>query len=738
MLGRGFGFVLGAVTLFASALLTGGRRAVAAVPDARAPAGSASSPAACRRATGRREVVAARGVRRVAGLAYGLVHEPVVLAVRARLPGVALVRARRRRRDEPRALAASLRHHLAGLRPPRAVRQLPARAGRRPARAARAAPRLPPGGVRAPSCSRLRGEPDGGRLLGTGAADGWPNPFCRCASCTSARAAGDAARPDLGAGRRHAAARLRAGGAARRAARRPRPDRAAARAAHPRAPRPLRPGVLLFRAWVPADEPLDVLGPPAASSEAATWVAPGRAGAVRRGRARATGIASARYDVRVPRRGARRRRRAVRALRRDRSRRDGCSTPPTPARCRRRDGRRRARRGATTWCCSRRRSATTPTRHRPPRPADLPRCSCAGCAGRGAVTDAHRRGRRPPRPPQPAAAASSRDRLGRLGRARARRRRAHARHAAAPRRAPRRILVLGGARSGKSRCGRGAARRTSPVTYVATALPRRRRPRVGATGPAAPGAAARALVDAGDRRPRAAARDRRRAAARRLPDAVAHPRVDAHDAWDDARAARPSRPSTARVDELVEAWRTTRRASSRSPTRSARASCRDRVGPAVPRRAGCAQRTARRGAATRCCSSSPASRNLLEDDHCQRRPRRRRRADRPRPTATARAAALQRQARLTKPAGALGRLEELSVGLRRAGPLPAAAVRAGPRVVLVRGRPRRRAVRRVGVPAPRSPRRWCATSSPAAPRSTCSPARPVPRCASSTWACPST
>jgi len=27
-------------------------------------------------------------------------------------------------------------------------------------------------------------------LLGTGAADGWPNPHCRCASCTAARAAG--------------------------------------------------------------------------------------------------------------------------------------------------------------------------------------------------------------------------------------------------------------------------------------------------------------------------------------------------------------------------------------------------------------------------------------------------------------------------------------------------------------------------------------------------------------------
>ena len=28
-------------------------------------------------------------------------------------------------------------------------------------------------------------------LLGTGSADGWPNPFCGCASCESARADGE-------------------------------------------------------------------------------------------------------------------------------------------------------------------------------------------------------------------------------------------------------------------------------------------------------------------------------------------------------------------------------------------------------------------------------------------------------------------------------------------------------------------------------------------------------------------
>ena len=32
-------------------------------------------------------------------------------------------------------------------------------------------------------------------LLGTGSADGWPNPFCRCASCDTERADGYARRP---------------------------------------------------------------------------------------------------------------------------------------------------------------------------------------------------------------------------------------------------------------------------------------------------------------------------------------------------------------------------------------------------------------------------------------------------------------------------------------------------------------------------------------------------------------
>ena len=61
--GAGFGFVLGATTLFASALLTGGVGSVAAVPDARCRLGGPRCRAASPRVRARRDR-AARGVRR--------------------------------------------------------------------------------------------------------------------------------------------------------------------------------------------------------------------------------------------------------------------------------------------------------------------------------------------------------------------------------------------------------------------------------------------------------------------------------------------------------------------------------------------------------------------------------------------------------------------------------------------------------------------------------------------------
>ena len=92
------------------------------------------------------------------------------------------------------------------------------------------------------------------------------------------------------------------------------------------------------------------------------------------------------------------------------------------------------------------------------------------------------------------------------------------------------------------------------------------------------------------------------------------------------------------------------------------------------------------------------------------------------PDESAREAALQRQARLTKPTGALGRLEELSVwasGVQgRCPPQRFERVR-------VVSSPATTASRRPGCrrTRPRSPRRWWPTSSPAARRSTCSPAQ---------------
>lgn len=110
-------------------------------------------------------------------------------------------------------------------------------------------------------------------LLGSGSADGWPNPFCRCASCESARADGivrgqSAALIDgrllLDAGPEVRSAAVRHG---------VRLDNVRhilvghAHADH------LGPQLLLFRSWV-SDEPLDVVGPPAVVDACRDWVAP--------------------------------------------------------------------------------------------------------------------------------------------------------------------------------------------------------------------------------------------------------------------------------------------------------------------------------------------------------------------------------------------------------------------------------------------------------------------------------
>lgn len=137
-------------------------------------------------------------------------------------------------------------------------------------------------------------------MLGTGSADGWPNPFCTCASCTTERVAG----------------RLRgqtsvlvdgqllldAGPETPRAAARHGADLSALRhvlVTHQH-PDHCSPAFLLFRSWVAgvAEEPLDVVGPPEVVEAARMWVAPDAAVRfvpVRPGDRLTLG----RYDVRV-------------------------------------------------------------------------------------------------------------------------------------------------------------------------------------------------------------------------------------------------------------------------------------------------------------------------------------------------------------------------------------------------------------------------------------------------------
>lgn len=110
-------------------------------------------------------------------------------------------------------------------------------------------------------------------LLGTGAADGWPNPHCACASCATARATGSlrgqtSALLDetllLDCGPEAPPAAQRAGldltGLRHVLLTHAHPDHCA-------------PAFLLFRAWV-SHRPLDVLGPPEVIEQARMWVAP--------------------------------------------------------------------------------------------------------------------------------------------------------------------------------------------------------------------------------------------------------------------------------------------------------------------------------------------------------------------------------------------------------------------------------------------------------------------------------
>src|SRR5690625_4353145 len=111
-------------------------------------------------------------------------------------------------------------------------------------------------------------------LLGTGSADGWPNPFCGCASCRWAAAAGEirgqtAALVDD-------ALLLDCGPEAPRAAARCGRSLAGVRQmvfthAHPDH---LGPLALLMRQWAGLSAPLDVVGPPSVLAQCRDWAGP--------------------------------------------------------------------------------------------------------------------------------------------------------------------------------------------------------------------------------------------------------------------------------------------------------------------------------------------------------------------------------------------------------------------------------------------------------------------------------
>ena len=394
--GRGFGFVLGCLSLFVGALVTGGVGPW--LPFQMIAAGWVGLAAGFlpRRATGRAEVALLASLGLVLGIAYGVLMNMwfwpfAQYGDGLTFDGAAGLASERRRLPEvlPGDLAGVGRQPRHQQLPPAAARGTPPAAGAAPGLAAGGLRRHP--GVRA-GRPRARGRRPGGalgamrvRLLGTGSADGWPNAFCACASCACERAAGRT-RAQSGA-LVDDAVLLDGGATAGWAASRSGADLAGVRLlllTHQHTDH-AHPAGLLYRSWA-GGGPLTVAGPPDVVEACRPWlppetdvelraVAPGDV--VERGGYAARALPAAHgTGLGAPGTAGRR---AVGGDGAAAAR--GCCGPPTRGRCRRRRwppprGRR------TTWCCSRRRSATgsttapgTSTWRRSPR-------SSRGCAPR--------------------------------------------------------------------------------------------------------------------------------------------------------------------------------------------------------------------------------------------------------------------------------------------------------------------------------------------------------------------
>jgi adenosylcobinamide kinase/adenosylcobinamide-phosphate guanylyltransferase len=133
------------------------------------------------------------------------------------------------------------------------------------------------------------------QLLGTGSADGWPNAFCRCASCQSATTlrsptcalVDDTLLLDCGPETPRAALRHAGGlhGVTHLLITHDHPDHSA-------------PMALLSRSWAANDQPLVVIGPPPVIAAWRQWVAPD-APVTFTAVAAGDRLAAGRYDVRV-------------------------------------------------------------------------------------------------------------------------------------------------------------------------------------------------------------------------------------------------------------------------------------------------------------------------------------------------------------------------------------------------------------------------------------------------------